>query len=210
MYSKRSIVNARDAGFGGSNAAVILDKAPSLLQINDIESTNCIESTNSTRPTNSVEHTNETKYSDGNGIPDGTGRSNRKKVNGVWQGHGDSNEHGVSKGTGLSNGSGLTNGRGNHLDHDSMKRLFVVSAKSESTLIAYLSSFKEYLDTAPDSSSFAKDLSYTLGQRRSHHPHRIAVAAESIASLNTQLLGIKAKKAKDQVIAFAFTGQGAQ
>lgn len=97
-----------------------------------------------------------------------------------------------------------------------VQRLFVLSAKTESSLAAYQATFDEYLDEAPDTADFAKQLSYTLGQRRSHHAYRIAVVAASAAGLQEKLLAAKPTRTKTSptnaatTIAFVFTGQGAQ
>ncbi|KAL8989312.1 MAG: hypothetical protein Q9177_001774, partial [Variospora cf. flavescens] len=164
-----------NVGFGGSNAAVILEEAPTILRRSD-------------------EHANTTGLANGN---------TRFTV-----------------GTKLANGTGHTDGTAvdlstgvvthDHASHDPVRRLFVLSAKSESSFASYLSSFREYLDTAADSSNFAKDLSFTLGQRRTHHPYRVAVTAESVSSLKDQLRACKVSKVKPRLIAYAFTGQGAQ
>lgn len=114
----------------------------------------------------------------------------------------------------VENGPAVDNVNGDvaHHDpnHDVMKRLYVFSAKSESSLLAYLSSFLEYLNTVLNSSTFMKDLCFTLGQRRTHHAHRIAVAADSLESLKAELSMAKSKKIKERIITFVFTGQGAQ
>jgi len=89
-------------------------------------------------------------------------------------------------------------------------RLFVFSAKTEKSLTAYLSSFGEYLEEGPESNEYFRDLSYTLGQRRTHYPYRVAVLADSVTNLQESLSAAKPNKVKDRVIAFAFTGQGAQ
>ena len=68
----------------------------------------------------------------------------------------------------------------------------------------------EYLDTAPGSSNFMKDLSFTLGQRRTQYPYRITATADSVTSLKAQLTASKISKTKDRIIAYVFTGQGAQ
>lgn len=86
----------------------------------------------------------------------------------------------------------------------------MLSAKTEGSLAAYLKALTEYLENEDDSNKFAKDLSFTLGQRRSHHPYRTSVVADSIATLKTQLPSAKISKIKDRTLAFAFTGQGAQ
>lgn len=85
-----------------------------------------------------------------------------------------------------------------------------MSAKSESSLSSYLSSFTEYLDTAPDSRDFLNDLSFTLGQRRTHYPYRVAATADSAAVLKAKLSTAKASRVRDRVVVFVFTGQGVQ
>lgn len=90
------------------------------------------------------------------------------------------------------------------------QRLFVLSAKTEKSLTSYLSSFQEYLDQAPQSGEFLRDLSYTLGQRRTHHAYRVAATANTVVGLKEKLSATKPSKIRDRVIAFAFTGQGAQ
>ncbi|KAK8042488.1 polyketide synthase [Apiospora phragmitis] len=141
-------------GFGGSNAAVIMDGPP-------------------------LKTPTET-----NGLP--------SKDNGVH-----------------SNGA-----NGNKLLHDGVlatsKRVLAFSAKSETSLISYLLSFDEYLSEAPDTDEHMMHLSYTLGQRRTHFPHRVSVIADSTTSLMEKLAIVKPSRAKDRVVAFAFTGQGAQ
>ncbi|KAK5625754.1 hypothetical protein RRF57_001470 [Xylaria bambusicola] len=90
------------------------------------------------------------------------------------------------------------------------QRLFVFSAKAEISLTNYLLSFDEYLDEASESKEFIKNLSYTLGQRRTHHGYRVSVVADSISSLQEKLLMAKPTRVKEHVITMAFTGQGAQ
>ena len=98
----------------------------------------------------------------------------------------------------------------NGLDHGPLKRVFVLSAKSENSLTAYLSSFAEYLTTANKSSTFMEDLAFTLGQRRSHHSYRVAATADSLDELKTQLSTVRPRKIRDRAVSFVFTGQGAQ
>ncbi|KAI0197163.1 putative polyketide synthase [Xylaria flabelliformis] len=110
---------------------------------------------------------------------------------------------------GDSNGvNGINGVNGSSINPDS--RLFVFSAKAEKSLTDYLSSFENYLDEAPESRDYAKNLSYTLGQRRTHNIYRASVVADSIANLQEKLSTIKPTRIKEQVIAMAFTGQGAQ
>lgn len=96
----------------------------------------------------------------------------------------------------------------------SQKRLFVFSAKSESSLRSYLASFAAYLESVPRSPSLVDDLCFTLGQRRTHFAHRAAVPANSVDSLREELSArmatFKSQKANDPIVAFIFTGQGAQ
>lgn len=91
-----------------------------------------------------------------------------------------------------------------------LRRLFVLSARTEKSLSSYLSSFDEYLDEAPESSDFIKNLSYTLGQRRTHHMHRVFAVANSVESLQDKLSSAQLTRSREQTIAFVFTGQGAQ
>ncbi|KAK8074288.1 hypothetical protein PG994_005187 [Apiospora phragmitis] len=95
------------------------------------------------------------------------------------------------------------------------EKLFVVSAKSSTSLEAYISSMADYLEKQPTSTQFLQDLSFTLGQRRTHFPrHRLAVSADSLGSLLDQLKSAppnsKTAETLDGTIAFIFTGQGAQ
>ena len=82
------------------------------------------------------------------------------------------------------------------------------------SLESYSSSFVKYLEQTPKSFGSVKDLAFTLGQRRTHFAHRIAVAANSIMSLKDQLQSIpkitKFGQTHDPIIAFTFTGQGSQ
>ncbi|KAK8005776.1 hypothetical protein PG990_011813 [Apiospora arundinis] len=97
----------------------------------------------------------------------------------------------------------------------SNEKLFVVSAKSATSLEAYISSLAAYLEHQPTSTQFLQDLSYTLSQRRTLFPrHRLAISAESMGSLVEQLRsarsGNKTPETLDSNVAFIFTGQGAQ
>nr|ALQ32775.1 putative polyketide synthase [Fusarium babinda] len=118
---------------------------------------------------------------------------------------------GVSRTNGLSITNGITNGNGLQNCHAHPgKKLYVLSAKSESSLVAYLSALDKYLESVDGSDKFLKDLAYTLGQRRSHHSHRVAVVADSKQDLMTQLSLVRPKKIRDRTVSFVFTGQGAQ
>lgn len=98
---------------------------------------------------------------------------------------------------------------------DSMaKKLFVFSAKTSVSLRLYLSSIIDYLEKEPVSKNLARNLSYTLGQRRTHFAHRVAVLAHSSGALRESLLSLPENINHDRilepVVAFIFTGQGAQ
>lgn len=94
------------------------------------------------------------------------------------------------------------------------EHLYVFSAQSRSSLEAYQASFAGYLAETPTSAEFSKNLAYTLGQRRTHFAHRVALVAESTRLLKDQLQlvskGTRPGKTDDPVVAFIFTGQGAQ
>ncbi|KAK2603882.1 hypothetical protein QQS21_003917 [Conoideocrella luteorostrata] len=146
-------------GFGGSNAAVILDEAPKRTHT---MRTHTIINGKSNAPTSS--------FVDGNGISDGD----------------------------------------NSKEHSEAKKLFVFSAKTEESLSAYVNSFTEYLEQAPQDAQFLTDVSFTLGQRRMHHRWRAATMASSVTELQSRLTSLKPAKVKHRVISFVFTGQGAQ
>lgn len=134
----------------------------------------------------------------------------------VMNGANGTNGHAMNGANGMNghamNGSNGTNGHkenGNGVATQ-IQRLYVFSAKTQKSLTSYLSSFDEYLDTVSESSEFAKDLSYTLGQRRNHHPYRVAAVADSMESLQERLSALKPTRTKERAVLFVFTGQGAQ
>ncbi|KAK8076614.1 polyketide synthase [Apiospora phragmitis] len=134
------------------------------------------------------------------------------KPNGVTNGHSNGvNGHNglITNGSnGHSNGNG-TNGHSNGSEVQS-KRLFVFSAKTQKSLDAYLSSWEDYLEEAPEPKEFFQDLSYTLGQRRTHFPYRVAASADSVEGLEEAISTLKPVRIKDRILNFVFTGQGAQ
>ncbi|KAI1778713.1 putative polyketide synthase [Hypoxylon cercidicola] len=135
------------------------------------------------------------KYA-GNGV---NGLNGMKDANGVNGFNGDNVIH---------NANG-TNGQ-DKASKGPIRQLFVLSAKTEKSLTSYLSSFDEYLDEAPESNDFVKNLSYTLGQRRTHRTYRVSAVADSVESLQDKLLTVQPTRSREQTIAFVFTGQGAQ
>ncbi|KAI9715397.1 MAG: Type I Iterative PKS [Chrysothrix sp. TS-e1954] len=170
------------ARFGGSNSAVLLEEAPS----------------------------------------ESRKRSQTNTINGVV-----ANEHEQACNGCSDTSKRITNGIGSNAQSDgdrvaiSVKadpsrgpQLFTFSAKSSASLKSYLSSFANYLLHVPASDELIKAVSFTLGQCRTHFDHRAAAVADTFESLKDQLPSmppaIRSKESKDLVIAFAFTGQGAQ
>lgn len=73
-----------------------------------------------------------------------------------------------------------------------------------------MSAFDEFLDDVNEAVHFQRDLSYTLGQRRTKHAYRAAIMAKDIEDLQEKMLNVKPSRVKNRTIAFVFTGQGAQ
>ncbi|KAF4872571.1 Highly reducing polyketide synthase ACRTS2 [Colletotrichum siamense] len=101
--------------------------------------------------------------------------------------------------------------------------VFVVSAGSNSSLGAYVASLAEYLASheAQSATSLLRNISFTLGQRRTHFTQsRRAVVAQSLSELREQMLeisgvsprptGLNSKASGIPIPGFVFTGQGAQ
>ncbi|XXH02126.1 polyketide synthase [Hypoxylon texense] len=137
-------------------------------------------------------------------------------ANGVHSING-TNGFNTTNGSNGVNGANGTNGSKVHAmdveekaSNSPLRQVFVISARTEKSLRSYLTSFDEYLDEAPESSDFIKNLSYTLGQRRTHHTYRVSAVANSVESLQEKLLSAQPTRSREQAIAFAFTGQGAQ
>ncbi|KAI5247676.1 putative polyketide synthase [Aureobasidium subglaciale] len=103
-----------------------------------------------------------------------------------------------------------TNGVNGHRASTDSRKLAVFSARTAKSLEDYLETFEEYLSEAPESEKLLKDLSYTLGQRRTHHAHRVAIVTDSVADLQEKISTVKPVRNRDPVVAFVFTGQGAQ
>ncbi|KAJ5156821.1 polyketide synthase [Penicillium capsulatum] len=100
----------------------------------------------------------------------------------------------------------LTNG-----DHArNSARLIVLTAKCERSLKSYIPSFLGFLDTVTETPSFVNDLSFTLGQRRTHLAYRVAIVGSSASELKARLSTEKIHRVQKRVIAFVFPGQGAQ
>jgi acyl transferase domain-containing protein len=172
MFTCENWNSSHILGFGGSNAAVLLEEAPFIEK---------------------RMHKYTNGHSNGNGYISG---------NGDITGNGHHETNGTS--------SGASSPASSVIESPGRKRLFVVSAKSEPSILAYLSLLTDYLGTISHSGEFTKNLSYTLGQRRTHHAYRVGVVSDSLTDLKTQVATIRVSKSKSRVLAFAFTGQGAQ
>nr|UPN67571.1 hypothetical protein [Pestalotiopsis sp.] len=177
-------------GFGGSNSAVIIEGAPAGSSItttitNGTTGTSALDSVDITQIQHNSVHINGATTVDAKSATNGTKSTNEQS-------------------------QGLPSTSAKENDHKDSPQLFVFSSRTEKSLKSYLSSFEEYLDGMSSGKGQLKDLAYTLGQRRTHHPQRVAVVADSIEVLQEKLLTAKPSRVKDRNIAFAFTGQGAQ
>lgn len=98
---------------------------------------------------------------------------------------------------------------------DSPTKLFVLSAHDEAAAKALTKQLGIYVEQHPEvfQKRLIRDIAYTLGQRRSHMPWRLAVPAGTCSELAIALNSadnrpIRASKVPK--LAFIFTGQGAQ
>ncbi|TPX07065.1 uncharacterized protein E0L32_011053 [Thyridium curvatum] len=189
-------------GFGGSNAAVLLEEFQG-----DLSKARGL--------------TNGHSSVNGHGTPDDHSSLNGRAT---------LNDHAGLNGHERSNGADQVDGHsrpsqtnGTHANGHSQSRisgrLFTFSAKSAKSLSQYLPSFTSYLESrasSADADNVMNDLSFTLSQRRTHFSHRFALAADSIADLAQQLSSLppastgKSISGQEPVPAFVFTGQGAQ
>ncbi|KAJ4999818.1 Highly reducing polyketide synthase ACRTS2 [Colletotrichum sp. SAR 10_66] len=97
--------------------------------------------------------------------------------------------------------------------------LFPISAQSLASLSSYQPQLASHLEkvSVDNSSSYLGDLGYTLGLRRTHFTHRMALVAGSLSELREQLVSPSLSSTGGRVAAgqktapcFVFTGQGAQ
>ncbi|KAI5241809.1 putative polyketide synthase [Aureobasidium subglaciale] len=101
--------------------------------------------------------------------------------------------------------------------HDSLhSRVLMLSAKDEQAVSKMAVDLKEYLESSDiqDEHDLVDNLIYTLGQRRTIFPWRIALPITGTAHLTSVLQGPQAKPKKAlssrSKIGFVFSGQGAQ
>jgi len=96
------------------------------------------------------------------------------------------------------------------------ERLFVLSANDETALKSSMSKLGIWLEQHAElyQTTMPRNLSYTLCQRRSHHPWRVAIVAgmcsEVAGLLNSHEVNPMRASSEPPKLAFIFTGQGAQ
>jgi acyl transferase domain-containing protein/NADPH:quinone reductase-like Zn-dependent oxidoreductase len=96
------------------------------------------------------------------------------------------------------------------------ERLFVLSANDKTSTEKAMQKLGVYLEQRPEvfQNNLLSNLAYTLGQRRSIHPWRIALTASSSVDLVEALSSGKILPCKQELdalrIGWVFTGQGAQ
>jgi acyl transferase domain-containing protein len=113
------------------------------------------------------------------------------------------------------NRSSYVNGLSGMDEHHKRRRIFVLSAFHETIGEQQTSRLKSFVGsrTKHAENDFMEDLSYTLGECRTHHAWRRAITAlatgELLNALETE--SVKFSKSKKAVrLGFVFTGQGAQ
>ncbi|KAK7418132.1 hypothetical protein QQX98_004107 [Neonectria punicea] len=95
-------------------------------------------------------------------------------------------------------------------------KLFVLSGNDEGSVKRRAEQLGVYIEQHPEvfQKRLVRDMAYTLGERRSHLPWRIALAATSCDELALALNGIDALPGRAPEVlprlAFVYTGQGAQ
>lgn len=190
-----------NAGFGGSNAVALLEEPPSAESLD--------HSTTSPLAQDSSQLTNG--YSPlTNGYTNGI-------VNGIETLSADDPANGFRYGITKKNTNGDINSITiGHISKDQQQatdssRVFVFSARSDVSLSTYLSTFSRWLDENKETPELFHDLSFTLCSRRTHFPYRFAAVADSFSTLQQQIRSFsKSTRSRAPVVAFVFTGQGAQ
>lgn len=94
--------------------------------------------------------------------------------------------------------------------------LIAASAKTYTSLEGNLKSYINWIDRVPEENLVLSRTSYTSTARRSHYPHRVAVAGSNLREIKVLLQQSLVRKdgssrpKKPPEICFAFTGQGSQ
>jgi acyl transferase domain-containing protein/NADPH:quinone reductase-like Zn-dependent oxidoreductase len=102
------------------------------------------------------------------------------------------------------------------VDIQTCERLFVLTANDKSSAEKTMQSLGIYLEQRPEvfQNDLLSNLAYTLGQRKSFHPWRLAVSASSSVDLVEALSSGKISPIKQDAdtprLGWIFTGQGAQ
>lgn len=102
------------------------------------------------------------------------------------------------------------------IDTQTFERLFILSANDKTSTEKAMQSLGVYLEQRPEvfQNDLLSNLAYTLGQRKSLHPWRIAVTASSAVDLVEALSSGKVIPCKQELemlrMGWVFTGQGAQ
>ena len=94
------------------------------------------------------------------------------------------------------------------------QHLYILTANDKNTVKSQMKALALYLKkcTTGFTESFMSDLAFTLGQRRSLLPWRVAFVASSTVGLSTQLESLVSppvRATKEPKLGFVFTGQGA-
>lgn len=102
----------------------------------------------------------------------------------------------------------------NFSENFKQRRIFMVSAFEESSLVEQLHRLRAYLDSKAsiNTDDLMRDLAFTLNERRTNYLFRAAVIGDSPVAVATALSeGVKIQKApRRPAVGFVFTGQGAQ
>ncbi|KAF1952134.1 hypothetical protein CC80DRAFT_479691 [Byssothecium circinans] len=102
------------------------------------------------------------------------------------------------------------------IDTQTTERLFLISANDKVSTESVMSKLGVYLEQRPEvfQNDLLSNLAYTLGQRKSLHPWRVAITASTAVELVEALSSGKVFPAKQELEAlrfgWIFTGQGAQ
>jgi acyl transferase domain-containing protein/NADPH:quinone reductase-like Zn-dependent oxidoreductase len=102
------------------------------------------------------------------------------------------------------------------IDTQTDERLFIVSANDKASTERAMQNLGVYLEQRPEvfQNDLLTNLAYTLGERKSLHPWRIAITASSSAHLVEALSSGRVLPAKQELeaprLGWIFTGQGAQ
>lgn len=94
------------------------------------------------------------------------------------------------------------------------RRIFMVSAFEESSLVEQLRRLRAYLSqkSTTNTNELMRDLAFTLSERRTNHLFKAAVIGDSPAAVAAALSErVKIQKGpRKPAVGFVFTGQGAQ